>query len=86
MFLHLPSLKALGFDLRTDVSMLLTIFLLSSLVPSSPIPINTVQLNMPSSVSGQILVRGALRYPSCCGAGWQQGSNASKGDSGLVAV
>lgn len=32
VFLHLPSFKALGFDVRTDVSMLLTIFLLSCLV------------------------------------------------------
>lgn len=32
VFLHLPSFKALGFDIRTDVSMLLTIFLLSCLV------------------------------------------------------
>lgn len=32
MFLHLPSLKSLGLDVRTDVSVLLTLFLLSLLV------------------------------------------------------
>lgn len=32
VFLHLPSLKSLGLDFRTDVSVLLTLFLLSLLV------------------------------------------------------
>ena len=32
VFLHLPSLKSLGLDVRTDVSVLLTLFLLSLLV------------------------------------------------------
>jgi len=31
VFLHLPSFQALGIDVRTDLSMLLTIFLLSLL-------------------------------------------------------
>ena len=35
VFLHLPSFKSLGFDVRTDVSMLLTVFLLSALVRPS---------------------------------------------------
>ncbi len=37
VFLHLPSLKSLGFDVRTDVSLLLTIFLLSTLARSLPL-------------------------------------------------
>ena len=32
VFLHLPSLKSMGLDFRTDVSVLLTLFLLSLLV------------------------------------------------------
>ncbi len=32
VFVHLPKFKALGFDIKTDVSLLLTIFLLSCLV------------------------------------------------------
>ena len=32
VFLHLPSFQALGLDVRTDLSVLLTIFLLSLLV------------------------------------------------------
>ena len=32
VFLHLPSFQALGLDIRTDLSVLLTIFLLSLLV------------------------------------------------------
>ena len=34
-FVHLPKFKALGFDIKTDVSLLLTIFLLSCLVSLS---------------------------------------------------
>ena len=36
VFLHLPSLKSLGLDVRTDVSVLLTLFLLSLLVSMYP--------------------------------------------------
>ena len=37
MFIHLPSFQSMGIDVKADISMLLTIFLLSLLVGSMAI-------------------------------------------------
>ena len=81
VFLHLPSFKSLGFDVRTDVSMLLTIFLLSALVRPSFVLIGCLPcfplLNHPSAHHSWSVL--TLRLPSFCWMRHEGWSNARVG-------